>query len=342
MSALQNYDPNGPGVKNGRFMGLPFTEEEATCILYPVPWDVTTSYGAGTAGAPDNILDASYQLDLFDPQFPESWKKGLFLMPSDPIISERNEQYRQEAKKVIDLSEDPDTPEPPHDRIRRINDASRDLNTYVYHATKTLLDKNKKILLLGGDHSTPFGYIKALAEKHGDFGILQIDAHCDFRRAYQGFEFSHASIMHQVITKIPEVKKLIQAGIRDLCPEENEFLRLHSGRIHTHMMHDLRHQLFTGVSWSEQTRKIIGDLPEKVYLSFDIDGLDPSLCPHTGTPVPGGLEYHEAIYLIEEILRSGRVLIGADLCEVAGNPHEWDGNVGARVAYKIALLLLES
>jgi len=345
MSGLKNYDPNGPGVKNGRFMGLPFTKEEAECILFSVPWDVTTSYGAGTTSAPENILDASYQLDLFDPEYPETWKRGLFLLPPDPEISKLNLQYRKEAKKAIDFSESKDAPEDTEEhrrRIRQINEASEHLNRYVYQTTDQLLEEDKKILLLGGDHSSPFGYIKALAERRGDFGILQIDAHCDFRRAYQGFEFSHASIMHQVITQIPQVKKLVQVGIRDLCPEENDFIRSQPERIRSHMMSDIRRDIFHGKSWAEHTQEILADLPEKIYLSFDIDGLDPALCPNTGTPVPGGLEYYEAIFLIEEILRSGRELIGADLVEVAGKPHEWDGNVGARLAYKIALLLLES
>ena len=85
-------------------------------------------------------------------------------------------------------------------------------------------------------------------------------------------------------------------------------------------------------------RDIIADLPQVVYISFDIDGLDPLLCPHTGTPVPGGLAFEDAMYLIEQVALSGRTIAGFDVCEVAPAPdgNEWDANVGARVVYRLA------
>ena len=84
-------------------------------------------------------------------------------------------------------------------------------------------------------------------------------------------------------------------------------------------------------------REIINHLPEKVYISFDIDGLDPKLCPNTGTPVPGGLELEQVYCLFRELVNSGREIIGFDVCEVGDA--EWDGNVGARIVYKLANLL---
>ena len=97
---------------------------------------------------------------------------------------------------------------------------------------------------------------------------------------------------------------------------------------------------FNGVTWADQCQKIIAQLPEKVYISFDIDGLNPVYCPHTGTPVPGGLEFNQAIYLIRSLVRAGKTIIGFDLCEVAPGEvrDEWDGNVGARILYKLSCL----
>lgn len=340
--SLHEYDPNGPGVKNGRFMGLPFSEEEAQCILFPVPWEVTTSYGAGTADGPLNILEASYQLDLFDPAFPDTWKKGIFMISPDPDIKNKSNHYRIQAEAVIDHLEAGKDVEAISEKLEKINKATRILNDHIYHITSSILKKNKKILLIGGDHSTPFGYYKALAEIEGNFGILHLDAHCDLRKAYEGFRDSHASIMYNVMENIPEVEKLVQVGIRDLCPAEYQYIARHPQRIRLHHMSEIVRSRYQGKSWVDYCREIIDFLPQKVYLSFDIDVLDPALCPHTGTPVPGGLSYQKAIFLIEEVLRSGRRFIGADLVEVAGRPHEWDGNVGARIAYKIALLLLDS
>lgn len=342
MSGFKNYDPNGPGVKNGRFIGLPFSEEEAGCILFSVPWEVTTSYGAGTAGGPENILEASAQLDLYDPEHPETWKKGIFMTPSDPEIRRKSDLWRTKAEHIIDRLESGTAPENLTSETNAINTASEELNRYVFRKTTEYLDRNKKILLIGGDHSTPFGFYQAIAARESEFGILQIDAHCDFRKAYEGFEHSHASIMYNAVTRIPQVKKLVQVGIRDLCPEEAAFIQSHPDRVHTYFMSELSKNLFEGRSWQELCEEIVSDLPEKVHLSFDIDGLEPFLCPNTGTPVPGGLQYQQAIFLLEEIRRSGRTVLSADLCETAGLPHEWDGNVGARLAYKLALLLLDA
>ncbi len=194
-------------------------------------------------------------------------------------------------------------------------------------------------MLIGGDHSTPYGYLKALEERYEGFGVLQIDAHCDLRESYEGFLFSHASIMYNVLSGFSQIQNLVQVGIRDWCPEEDLRIKDSDGWVKTYFMSDMQKGLFEGGTWADQCKQILADLPDKVYM--DIDGLDPVYCPNTGTPVPGGLEYYQLIYLLEEIHRSGRQIIGADLCEVAGTPHDWDGNVGARLAYKLALLLLD-
>jgi agmatinase len=108
---------------------------------------------------------------------------------------------------------------------------------------------------------------------------------------------------------------------------------------------DIRRQLFDGEAWSRITHRIAAALPREVYLSFDIDGLDPALCPHTGTPVLGGLSFPEVSALMRAVVETGRRIVGLDLCEVAPDPggSEWDGNVGARVLYKmIGYALLSS
>jgi agmatinase len=195
--------------------------------------------------------------------------------------------------------------------------------------------------LVGGDHSTPLGFMEALAEKHSEFGILQIDAHCDLRKAYEGFEFSHASIMYNAL-KLRQVKKLVQVGIRDWCEEENNYIRSSKGRVVTFFDHAMKRSLYEGTSWKSLCDKIVSQLPKNVYVSFDIDGLDPKLCPSTGTPVPGGLEFEQAVYLIEQVVRKGKKIIGFDLNEVAPGADEWNGNVGARMLYKMCNLAAAS
>ncbi|RYZ80418.1 MAG: arginase, partial [Proteobacteria bacterium] len=199
--------------------------------------------------------------------------------------------------------------------------------------------KNKKLLgLVGGDHSTPWGAIRAVAEEFkNDFGVLHIDAHADLRNAYQGLTQSHASIMYNVMTAEARPKKLVQIGIRDFCEEEYEFIQTRPD-IKTFFDIELKHRLLRGESWAQVCKDVINELPDNVYISFDIDGLDPAFCPSTGTPVPGGLSVDQVFFLFAEVVRSGKKIIAFDLNEVStGGAEEaaWDGNVGARVLYKL-------
>ncbi|MCB0740443.1 MAG: arginase family protein, partial [Chitinophagaceae bacterium] len=214
---LSNYDPNGVGNPNNNIFGLPTTEEDARLIILPIPWEVTVSYGNGTARAPDDILRASLQVDLFDPDMNEEWKEGFYMRPADQHILLKSDYLRREAELYIDYISKGEIVADNQfmcRTVKDINEGSEFLNQWVYDQTMALLQKDKWVGLLGGDHSTPLGFMKALAEKHGEFGILQIDAHCDLRKAYEGLTYSHASIMYNALNEIPNVKKLVQVGIR--------------------------------------------------------------------------------------------------------------------------------
>ena len=226
--------------------------------------------------------------------------------------------------------------------LREVNEGSAYLNNWVYEQTKAFNGKNKLVGLLGGDHSTPLGYFKAIAEKHGDFGILQIDAHCDLRDAYEGFNYSHASIMYNALKEIPELQRLVQVGVRDYSRGEWEFVKQTNFRVITYFDKDIRNRQFEGQTWKQIAEEIVSKLPQKVFISFDIDGLDPKLCPNTGTPVQGGFETEQVFYLFSKLLQSGRTIIGFDLSEVGVGETDWDANVGARVLFKLCNLLVTS
>src|SRR5258708_2011771 len=201
------------------------------------------------------------------------------------------------------------------------------------------LNNGKLVALLGGDHSTALGYFKAIAEKYGDFGILQIDAHCDLRKSYENFVYSHASIMYNALQEIPQLKRLVQVGVRDYAQEEWDYIRSSNYQVITYFDKDIKERGFEGQSWKQIADEIVSHLPEKVYISFDIDGLDPKLCPSTGTPVPGGFEAEQIFYLIRKIVQSGRRFIGFDLAETAVGDTDWDANLGARILWKLCNLL---
>ncbi|AFZ23855.1 arginase family hydrolase, arginase/agmainase/formiminoglutamate hydrolase [Cylindrospermum stagnale PCC 7417] len=336
---IQDYNPSSVGEKNGNLLGLPFNYESANLIVFAVPWEVTVSYGAGTANGPQQILDASVQLDLFDFDHPDGWKQGIFLVEIPQDILDKNKYYRAEATKIIErlaegkqLTDTPDlTPV-----LTEINQACQQVNQWLFTQSQAAINNGKQVAVIGGDHSSPLGYFQALATKYANFGILHIDAHADLRDAYEGFEFSHGSIMFNGL-KIPQISKLVQVGVRDICHDEVQLINQSNNRIVAYYDTAIKQKLYSGATWIDICREIISHLPEYVYISFDADGLDPKLCPSTGTPVPGGLELEQTFCLFRELVNSGRKIIGFDLCEVGDA--EWDGNVGARIVYKLANLL---
>jgi agmatinase len=326
---ILDFDPNSIGNSSNNIYGLPFSIEEAEVIVIPVPWEVTVSYKAGTAKGPQAIYNASLQVDLYDPYIKDLWKMGIAMEPVSKALQANSKALRKKAEK--------------HVGIKEINQACKKMNTWVKERSLHYLNKNKLVALLGGDHSTPLGLMHALAEKHNSFAILQIDAHADLREAYEGFEFSHASIMFNAL-KIQQVSKLIQVGIRDYCETEARLEKNSKGRIKTFYDRDIKAQQYGGVTWANICKQIISELPQKIYLSFDIDGLDPKLCPNTGTPVPGGFESEQVLFLIQKIVENGKQIIAFDINEVApGNgKEEWNANVAARLLYRIAGLVAKS
>jgi agmatinase len=345
MADLTHFDADSVGNPNNGIFGLPFEEEDSKLIILSVPWEVTVSYKAGTARVTERICQASLQVDLFDDDNPEGWKQGIFLRDPDKNILMKSDYLRKEAELYINyITEGEQLCDNKFMQkvLREINEGSEFLNSWVYEQTKELLRKGKLVAILGGDHSSPFGFYKAIAEKYGDFGILQIDAHCDLRPAYENLTYSHASVMYNALNEIPQLTKLVQAGIRDYSPGELEFIKKSNGRVVTYFDKNIKERLFEGESWKQIVEELINNLPQKVYLSFDIDGLDPKLCPNTGTPVAGGFEVQQVFYLLRKIIESGRQLIGFDLNEVGISANEWDENVGARVLFKLCNLLIAS
>ena len=345
MADISNFDPNSVGNPNNNIFGLPFTENESRLVILPIPWEVTVSYNAGTSRAPDHIFTASLQVDLYDPEYTHAWKQGFFMRTPDKKILMKSDYLRKEAELYINFisqGESVSSNKFMTKTLKEINAGSLFLNDWVYEQTTELLNKGKLVGLLGGDHSTPFGYFKAIADKYPDFGILQIDAHCDLRIAYEGFNYSHASIMYNSLDKIPALKKLVQVGIRDYCEDELDYINNSNGRVVAFFDRDIKNRQFEGDTWKAIVDDIIKELPQNVFISFDIDGLDPKLCPHTGTPVQGGFDTEQIFYLLNKLSKSGKKIIGFDLNEVGVSHDEWDENVGARVLYKLCNLLVAS
>lgn len=343
---INTFDPSQPGLADQSIFGLPFTADESDIIIIPVPWEVTVSYGAGASEGPAAILEASFQVDLHHQEFPELWKLGMYLdLDAHTAKWDNNsKKYKALAQPIIEALEAGETiseiPALQND-LDNINMVCRELMDEVRERTLYWMDRGKKVVLLGGDHSTPLGYYEALASKHDDFGILHLDAHMDLRVAYEGFTYSHASIMYNTL-KLPQVTKIVQVGIRDFCKQEVDVAQAASNRVVVHTDMDLKSETFIGKTWQQQCDEIIKALPQKVTISFDIDGMYPWYCPNTGTPVPGGFSFEQATYLLSKLGESGKEIIGFDLVEVAPGEDDWDGNVGARMLYHMCGVLAKN
>ncbi len=326
------FDPNAAAAADSGIFGLPHGPDEAAVVLIPVPWEATVSYGGGASRGPEAILEASKQVDLFDRETGRPYEAGIAMLEMPRAIIEWNARAKDLATPVIDAGgagQDATLLA----KTREVDALGDQMNAWVEAETRRWIERGKLVGIVGGDHSVPFGAIKAHAEKWPGLGVLHFDAHADLRDAYEGFRWSHASIMANVLDRIPQVKKLVQIGIRDFG--EQEFERTQKdARLRTFFDPDLRDRLHEGESWARIAADVVKELPENVYVSFDIDGLDPALCPNTGTPVLGGLSFPEATYVLKALAKSGRRIVGFDLNEVAPGETEWDANVGARVLYK--------
>ncbi|MCX7649621.1 MAG: agmatinase family protein [Flavobacteriales bacterium] len=328
------FNPDDVALAGSNIFGLPFTAEESEIILIPVPWEVTVSYSVGTAQAPEAILKASHQVDLFHLFHESVWKQGIYMEPVSEELKDINRAMRSKAEKYLAELVTGKLGKKARAWLEEVNAACHYMNDWVRQRAMHHLNQGRLVGVVGGDHSTPLGLIQALSQVHSAFSILQVDAHCDLRQAYEGFMYSHASVMFNAVQLRP-VTNLVQVGVRDLCAAEYDFIEKSGNRVACFHNEYLSTEKFSGRSWKSLVDTIVSHLGEAVYISFDIDGLEPSYCPHTGTPVPGGLTYNEAVYLIRRVVESGRKIIGFDLNEVGVGPTEWDANVGARVLFEL-------
>jgi agmatinase len=336
--SLSSFNQEGANNFQEGIFGLPLCNfNEARLVILPIPWEATVIHGSGTARAAEPIVNASRRINLFNPEFQNSLQKNFYIMDIDKKILAKSDYLRKEAGLVVDYiaqGEDVNKNSFIGKSISDINQGGEFLNNWAYENTSNLLKAGKLVAVLGGDHSAPFGYIKALAERNDNFGILQIDAQCSLRKARNGFVYSHASALYNILNEIPQVTKLVQIGVRDFSEEEWNFIQNSNGKISLFLDETLKERVLEGETWQNITDEIIAQLPQNVYINFDVDGLDPKYCPSSGTPAPGGFEVAQVFYLIKKILTKGKKIIGFDLVDV-GSDTPTDAIVGARILWRL-------
>lgn len=327
-----------PPLADAGLFGLNTNVEDAEILIIGVPWEATASYGRGSSMTPAQIIPASHQLDFYTPILDREFGAEVAMEPARPEWSRLNTQAMDAVLRVRHRQER--GLEPHQQDLEIVNTCSRTLNRDLGELAGIRLARGKFVAVLGGDHSAPLGLIKAVFERKPKAGILHIDAHHDLRAAYEGFVYSHASIMYNVLKEV-NPSRLVSVGIRDYSQDERRLAEA-DPRVETFYDRDLSTRLARGESWALLCDDIIATLPDEVYISLDVDGLTPALCPHTGTPVPGGLNWAQITYLLEHIPLSGRRIVGFDLCEASPNlkdpEDEWDLNVAARLLHLLCVL----
>lgn len=270
---------------------------DSEIVIVSAPYEHTVSYGGGTKNGPDGILKASQYVEFFDD---ELFKELCF------------------EKKIATL-----------EKIDFSNAKDKDALDLIYNMTKALLNDNKFVVTLGGEHTISAAPIKAHFEKYPNMCILQFDAHSDFRDSYNGSIYSHASVMARVAEFFPP-DKITQLGIRAQCIEEAEFIK--NKNVNTFYASAVRRGLHSH-NWIE---KLVDSLDEEIYITFDVDYFDPSIMPTTGTPEPDGFLYSETLDVFRKIREKGKKIIGFDVVELAPiNGITHPDITCARLIYKI-------
>lgn len=323
--------------------GIASHPRDAQVILLPMPWEVTLPGDIGCALAPENILKASYQVKLFDAEYPKEKEQNIAMLPIPYDLKMMGEELHKRAQRYLEALEAGitrsilkyKTPE-------NIDFKTFKVNAQIKQKVLKYLSNDKIVGIIGGEHSSALGLMEAVTTLYPSFGILQFDSEPNLQKSYQGFKYSHTSIMHNAL-QFKEVTKLVQVGLRDYCREEIDTIKSEQNRIVPFSDRTIKQKLFAGISWKAICEAIIAQLPEHIYISFDIKGLDPKLCPNSSRPIPGGLEMEQAVYLIQQVVAAGKKIISFDLCEIGSNESsDWDAFVGSQLLYHLSICAMTS
>ena len=315
---------------------------DAPIVLVSAPWAVTSAAGQGAVYTPDAIIDASTHLSLYDVVSNTSIDGKVATAEVDYDLQESSLQLGGDAAKVVAHIEDGGalTGDYFARKVVRINLGFRDMHSSVGKRVFRFASKGKIVGVVGGDHSVAFGAVRSISSVYPQMGVLFIDAHSDLRPSGKIFDYSHLSVARNIVDEIPAVSKLVQVGVRDMSREEMDFAQNHP-KITMFCHEKLTAERFSGRSWGEVCDDVVAQLPDKVYISFDIDALSPECCPHTKRPVAGGMTFDEAVCLINRVAESGREIVGFDLTEIVPVMESGvDAAVGARMLVKLCAAAL--
>lgn len=271
------------------YAGIPDQYAEpstAKITLIPVPYDGTSTWGKGADKGPQAFLDASENMELYDIETDsEVYKQGVHLC--DPVTENSSPEAMVNA---------------------------------VHDVTKNYIKRNKFVTLFGGEHSISIGAIRAFNECFEDLTVLQIDAHADLRKEYDGTPYNHACAVFEA----NQTTNLVQVGIRSM--DKSELTYMDKDNVF------FAHEMISDELWMD---KAVANMTDNVYITFDLDAFDPSICPSTGTPEPGGLLWYETLEFLKQVFDEKNV-VGFDIVELCPNEQDKSSDfLAAKLYYKM-------
>jgi agmatinase len=284
--------PVGDSEVGFGFLNLPeeFQRADTSRVhVLPVPLEATVSYGGGTRRGPEAIIEASRQVELFDR-----------VLGGEPALD-----YGIHTLPAVSTA-----------------GAIEDVLARVQAAVAEIVAAGRLPVVLGGEHTVTVGPVRAIAEaarvggaaRSSPLAVVQVDAHADLREGFHGSAFSHACVMRRLVEETG--CELYQVGIRSLSAEEDSFIRANVAKVRTYFAEDIGAD-GAGAWLGELSGRLAG---KRVYLTIDVDGLDPSVVPATGTPEPGGLSWRQALALLETVSGAAGSIVGIDCVELAPSP----------------------
>ena len=256
-------------------------------VILPFPYEKTTCYVKGTEKGPAAIIKASTEMELYDEELGNVFEVGICTL------------------KELKVDKNPE-----------------EMTGIINKNIKNLLDDDKFVVTLGGEHSITSGIVKVHKEKYSGLSVLQIDAHADLREEFEGAKYSHACVMKRTM----EICPVVPVGIRSLSFEEAEFIKQKNLKIFR------AKDIVGNDNWFDNA---ISQLSKNVYITIDLDGFDPSIMPSVGTPEPGGLDYYQVLRFLKKVCEK-RNLVGFDVVELCPNEHNVSPDfTTARLVYKL-------
>lgn len=253
--------------------------DSAGVLILPIPLEATVSWGRGTARGPAAIIDASTQVELYDREF-----------DSEPALA-----YGIHTLPPLDL---------PLDAAAAVD--------VIETAVAAAVGRGKLLVGLGGEHTVSVGFGRGVLQAlEGALTVVQIDAHCDLRDEYEGSSYSHACVARRLLDD-KRIEQVLQLGIRSMSTEEAAFARANPERVRVWFAEDVH-----AGAWREELTERLRE--RRVYLTIDVDGLDPAVVPATGTPEPDGLTWSEAVDVVRTVAQAAPI-VAVDCVELA--PHE--------------------